>query len=100
MGGLHRHSSLHTHFRVKFGHEKEVLGTQKSLLAGRNGLTFDAKYLLDPRSRNFHGLTLTSFLAQISDFKNLKGAWHQMLACSRLPQGIFGFLKPLFHVQI
>ena len=45
--GVHRHSSLHTHFRAKFGHEKEVLGTQKSLLAGGNRLTFDARYLLD-----------------------------------------------------
>ena len=44
---LHRHSSLHTHFSAKFGHENEGLGTQKSLLAGGNGLTFDARYLLD-----------------------------------------------------
>ena len=44
---LHRHSSLHSHFRPKFGHEKEVLGTQKSLAAGRNGQVFDARYLLD-----------------------------------------------------
>ena len=44
---VHRHSSLHTHFRAKFGHENEGLGTQKSLLAGGNGLTFDARYLLD-----------------------------------------------------
>ena len=45
-------------------------------------------------------LTLTSFPAQIRDFKNLKGIWHQMLARSCQLQVIFGFLKPLFHVQI
>ena len=45
-------------------------------------------------------LTLTSFLAKISDFKNLKGTWHQMLARSRHLQGIFGLLKPFLHVQI
>ena len=45
-------------------------------------------------------LTLTSFLAPISDFKNLKGTWHQMLARSRQLQGIFGLLKPFLHVQI
>ena len=45
-------------------------------------------------------LTLTSFPAQIRDFKNLKGIWHQMLARSSQLQVIFGFLKPLFHVQI
>ena len=44
---LHRHYSLHSHFRPKFGHEKEVLGTQKSLVAGGNGQAFDARYLLD-----------------------------------------------------
>ena len=45
-------------------------------------------------------LTLTFFLAQISDFKNLKGTWYQMLACSRQLQGIFGLLTPFLHVQI
>ena len=45
-------------------------------------------------------LTLTSFPAQIRDFKNLKGTWHQMLARSRQLQGIFGLLKPFLHVQI
>ena len=44
---LHRHSYLHSNFKPKLGHEKEVLGTQKSLVAGGNGLTFDARYLLD-----------------------------------------------------
>ena len=82
-----------------------------------------------PRSSNFHGvvgeilgeedrsgslqwdfrpakhgwksfLTLTSFPAQIRDFKNLKGTWHQMLARSRQLQSIFGLLKPLLHDQI
>ena len=45
-------------------------------------------------------LTLNSFPAQIRDFKNLKGSWHQMLARSRQLQSIFGLLKPLLHVQI
>ena len=27
LGSVHRHSSLHSHFRAKFGHEKVVLGT-------------------------------------------------------------------------
>ena len=45
-------------------------------------------------------LTLTSFPAQMRDFKNLKGTWHQMLARSRQLQGIFGLLKPFLHVQI
>ena len=45
-------------------------------------------------------LTLTSFLAQISDFKNLKGTWHKTLWCSHQLQGNFRWLKPLLHVQI
>ena len=43
---IHRHSNLHPHFRPQFGHDKEVLGTQKSLAAGGNRLTFDARRLL------------------------------------------------------
>ena len=45
-------------------------------------------------------LTLTSIPTHIRDFKNLKGTWHHMLACSRQLQGVFGLLKPLLHVQI
>ena len=45
-------------------------------------------------------LTLNSFPAPIRNFKNLKGTWHQMLACSRQLLGIFGFIKPLLHGQI
>ena len=45
-------------------------------------------------------LTLTFFPSQIRNFKNLKGIWHQMQSCPCQLQGIFGFLKPLFHVQI
>ena len=45
-------------------------------------------------------LTLNSFPANIRDFKNVKGTWHQMLACSRQLQGIFGLIKPLLHGQI
>ena len=45
-------------------------------------------------------MTLNSFLAHISDFKNLKGTWHQMLARSRQLEGIFGLLKPFLLVQI
>ena len=48
---LHRHSSLHSHFRAKFGHEKEVLGTPKCLVAGGNMIAFDARYFLDFRFR-------------------------------------------------
>ena len=44
---VHRHSDLHPRFRARFGHEEEVLGTQKSLEAGGNGLTFDASCLSD-----------------------------------------------------
>ena len=44
---LHRHSYLHSNFKPKSGHEYEVLGIQKSLVAGRNGRAFDARYLLD-----------------------------------------------------
>ena len=43
----YRHSYLHSNFNPKFGHEREVLGAQKYLVAGGNGLTFDARYLLD-----------------------------------------------------
>ena len=46
-GYIHRHSYLHSNFEPKFGHEKEVLGTQKSLVAAGNGQAFDARYLLD-----------------------------------------------------
>ena len=44
---LQGHFYLHSNFNPKFGHENEVLGTQKYLVAGGNGLTFDARYLLD-----------------------------------------------------
>ena len=45
-------------------------------------------------------LTLTSYPAQMRDFKNLKGTWHQMLARSRQLQSIFGLLEPFLHGQI
>ena len=45
-------------------------------------------------------MTLNSFLAHISDFKNLKSIWHEMLARSRQLEGIFGLLKPFLLVQI
>ena len=45
-------------------------------------------------------MTLNSFPAQIRDFQNLKGTWHQMLARSRKLQSIFGLLTHLLLVQI
>ena len=47
LGSVHRHSSLHSHFRAKFGHEKVVLGTPIYLAAGGNMIAFDARCLLD-----------------------------------------------------
>ena len=44
--------------------------------------------------------TLTSFPAQIRDFKNLKGTWHKKELSWHYQKGIFGLPIPLLHVQI
>ena len=44
---VHRDSERELHFDTKFDHEERVLVTQKCFAAGGNGLTFDARYLLD-----------------------------------------------------
>ena len=112
---LHRHSYLHSNFNLKFGHEKEVLGNSQNPMSlksmnfhgcackfpGEEDRFRLAPWAFRPVKHSWkYFFTLTSFPDEIRDFTNLKGTWHQMLLCPHQLQGILGFLKPLFHVQI
>ena len=44
---VHRDSERQLHFDTKFEHEEMVLVAKKCFAAGGNGLTFDARCLLD-----------------------------------------------------